>query len=189
MMVANKSGIILVLGGARSGKSSFAERLAAEINSAVEPRNPAAYIATGARSDPEFEMRIEEHIKHRAAGFKTFEELTDIDTLLEKIHSDYSVFVLECLTTWLGNIFYKNGENAAEKIAREKLLKITGLFTSPGKNEKTLIIVSNEVGLGIVPHTALGRSFRDTQGRINMKLAGEAGGVYFMISGIPMRIK
>jgi len=206
--------IILITGGARSGKSGFSEELAVEIRKKTGESKNIAYIATSEIYDEEFKKRIAIHKQKRPAFFTTYEECLDIHEMIKSIFSKHNVFIIECLTTWLGNIFYKNRKTNNIEIKTEKILnEITVLFKdnkiksfSSGvlcnkkkafkkitgkikKNDKILLLVSNELGLGIIPENKDARIYRDIHGRINQKITGVSSHVFFLVSGIPLKIK
>jgi adenosylcobinamide kinase / adenosylcobinamide-phosphate guanylyltransferase len=177
--------LILVTGGARSGKSFFAEKLALELNGKNMDKKAVAYVATSEAMDEEFAERIRIHRSRRGDSFLTYEEPLDISSVINENLEKHDVFLIECLTTWLGNIFHKKYENR-EAYASSSLESLKAVL---GTGSQTVIFVTNEIGLGIVPDNEMSRSFRDTQGRSNCFLASIADSVYFVISGIPMKIK
>lgn len=167
--------IVLVTGGARSGKSRFA------LEEALKIAGEKAFIATAEATDKEMENRITRHRKDRGNGWKTFEEPLSIARLMRKIDGQYPVIVLDCLTLWLANVMMSglDGEKEAGRlVAALRALKKASVF-----------IVSNEVGMGIVPENELARRFRDVAGRLNQWIAGVADEVYVTLSGIPVKIK
>ena len=187
--------LILILGGARSGKSTFAERLAASGG------RPVAFIATATASDVEMLERIARHRASRPKGWHTLEEPLELARAVRQAAELADVVLLDCVTLWLGNVLLQapgqdeQGEGALYTTSRlfdEGALKeCEALFTvlkSLGPN-KTLIVVTNEVGLGIVPAYPLGRLYRDTLGYINQRLAEAADRVYLMVAGLAVDIK
>jgi adenosylcobinamide kinase/adenosylcobinamide-phosphate guanylyltransferase len=179
----NMINIVLITGGARSGKSTFAEKYSREKNIGVIKQ--IAYIATSEIMDNEFEKRIKIHRERRGSEFETYEESLEFMKTIHDNFEKHDVFIIECLTTWLGNIFYKQF-NDREKIVENMIDMLSSL---PDDGEKKIIFVSNEVGLGIVPDNLMARDFRDMQGRLNSRIASMASEVYFAVSGIPMKIK
>ena len=164
--------IELIIGGARSGKSTFAERQARDSSLRV------TYIATCEARDEEMITRIAHHRERRPAEWRTVEEpLLLADALRREAAADTCVMV-DCLTLWLTNALL--GERKAEI---EKLLD--ALPTLPGR----IILVSNEVGWGIVPENALARRFRDEQGRLNQRIAAIATDVTLVVAGLPLSFK
>ena len=179
--------IIFITGGARSGKSTYAEKFSLEWLTKESPRSKIAYIATGVAVDEEFKSRIELHRQRRNEIFQTCEESLNIADELAKQMLSYPAILLECLTTWLGNVFYEKENKSVETFALKQIEKIIQLAIN--KENKMVVIVSNEIGLGIVPADEKTRLFRDMLGRVNQKVASRADEVYFCVSGIPMRIK
>lgn len=169
--------IYFITGGARSGKSSFAERLAAETD------GRRAYVATAQALDEEMASRIAKHRLDRGDAWDTYEEPLAVAELLGKLSARYAVVLLDCLTLWLSNVMAHVDTDGNVVERAEELLGAVRSF--PG----TCIIVSNEVGLGIVPDNALARKFRDMAGMINQNMALAADEVYFTAAGIPIRIK
>lgn len=165
--------LTLVVGGARSGKSRFAEGL---IDASQRPRR---YIATAEAWDDEMRARIALHQADRGADWTTIEAPLDLPTALASARKDEAVLI-DCATLWLTNHLLAEHDLAAEA---DRL--ITALATCPAP----VVIVSNEVGWGIVPENALARRFRDEQGRLNQRLAAAAGLVVTVIAGLPMALK
>jgi adenosylcobinamide kinase/adenosylcobinamide-phosphate guanylyltransferase len=166
--------ITFITGGARSGKSSFALKQASRI------AGKKAYIATAEALDEEMRKRIEDHRKQRGKEWDTFEEPLMIAEVIKKIGDQYDTLVLDCLTLWLSNIIHSNLIIEAE---------IERLISSLLTNHTSIFIVSNEVGMGIVPENEMARKFRDMAGLLNQKVAGAADEVYIVVAGIPLRIK
>jgi adenosylcobinamide kinase/adenosylcobinamide-phosphate guanylyltransferase len=164
--------ITLVLGGARSGKSRFAEALAAG-----HP-GPKTYIATAEAFDDEMRARILQHQQDRAsAGWMTIEEPLGLPVALERAQG---FILLDCVTVWLGNLFHHRKDISAS---------VAELCRSLRQSEKRVVLVSNEVGLSIVPENAMARRFRDEQGLANQRLAEVADEVFFIAAGLPMKLK
>jgi adenosylcobinamide kinase/adenosylcobinamide-phosphate guanylyltransferase len=169
--------IYFITGGARSGKSAFAEKLANEL------QGKRAYLATAQALDPEMVARIEHHRKRRGSAWDTFEEPLAVAELIRKLSGQYEVVLLDCLTLWLSNVMaHTDGDEVVN--ARSDAL-VSELRDFRG----ACIVVSNEVGLGIVPDNPLARRFRDCAGMLNQKTAQAADEVYFTASGIPVKIK
>ena len=171
--------LILILGGVRSGKSSFAVEKAKKLSSG---QSGVVYVATASPLDEEMRRRIEKHRKRRPASWKTVEERKDTSKILAKL-GKASIVIIDCLTILISNILL-SGEREA-KI----LKKIKEFFTTLKKRNLTALIVSNEVGMGIVPENRLGRSFRDIAGQTNQIVAKLADEVYLLEAGIPVKIK
>lgn len=169
--------LIFITGGARSGKSSFAEGLAKGAG------GTRAYLATAQALDPEMTARIEAHRRRRGDAWDTYEEPLAVAELVRKLNGRYEVVLVDCLTLWLSNVAARSEKDDTVLSRADDL--ITALSAFPG----TGIVVSNEVGLGIVPENALARRFRDLAGIVNQRVAKAADEAYFLASGIPMRIK
>lgn len=163
--------ITLVLGGARSGKSAYAERIIA----ALPP--PWLYCATAEARDEEMRERIAHHQERRGDSWRTVEAPLDIAPVLE---APAGPVLVDCLTLWLTNLMLAGRDAEAETA---KLLCAAKACPAP------IVLVSNEVGLGIVPDNALAREFRDRAGRLNQAVAAIANQVVFMAAGIPMVLK
>ncbi len=169
--------IYFITGGARSGKSAFGEQLADGL------AGKRAYIATAQALDPEMVTRIEHHRKRRGTSWDTFEEPLAVADLLRKLSGQYQTVLLDCLTLWLSNIMaHAEGDGDITARSEDLVAAVKGFGSA-------CIVVSNEVGLGIVPDNPLARQFRDRAGVLNQKMAKIANEAYFMAAGIPMRIK
>jgi adenosylcobinamide kinase/adenosylcobinamide-phosphate guanylyltransferase len=168
--------ITLIVGGARSGKSTYATLLA-------KKHTKVAFIATAQALDGEMKERIRLHSSARPKNWKTFEEAKNLGPLLNKITNGFNCCVIDCLTLLVSNLILSGQkEDAIIKKTKEMLIILR-------KKKAHVIIVSNEVGLGIVPDNALARNFRDIAGKINQIVAHEADEVFFTVSGIPLKIK
>jgi adenosylcobinamide kinase/adenosylcobinamide-phosphate guanylyltransferase len=165
---------IFVTGGARSGKSRFALAEASKI------AGQRAYIATAWAGDEEMRRRIEDHRKQRKQGWTTHEEPLRIVSLLETIKEDCSVILIDCLTLWLSNLMQAGMDVQAET---DRLVSVLRVQHPP------VYIVSNEVGMGIVPGNVMTRTFRDMAGYVNQEIAAVADEVYITVAGIPLKIK
>lgn len=173
--------VILVLGGARSGKSAFAQKLASELGYRV------LFVATGSAGDEEMRRRIELHKKSRPEDWRTLEVATGVGEAIAQHVADAEVVLLDCLTFMVSNLM----ETAADPEDIEALDEaIAGemrrILEQKGAH---LIIVSNEVGMGLVPVYQSGRAFRDLLGRANQMAAGRADRVYLLVAGIPQALK
>lgn len=165
----------LVLGGARSGKSSHAERLARD--SGLE----RLYLATAQAFDAEMTERIARHRADRAgAGWRTIEEPLDLAAAIRREARTDAVLLVDCLTLWLTNTLLAGRDVVQEQEA---------LLAAVGEAHGPLLLVSNEVGMGLVPETPLGRTFRDAQGRLNQALAARVPRVVFVAAGLPLVLK
>jgi adenosylcobinamide kinase/adenosylcobinamide-phosphate guanylyltransferase len=164
----------LVLGGARSGKSAFAEKLIGESTLTK------VYVATATAGDDEMKNRIAQHRVRRGEGWTTIEEpLALVDTLTREATHNRAVLV-DCLTLWLSNLMFAERDPDVEA---RRLARFLGVAKYP------VVFVSNEVGLGLVPETPLGRAFRDAQGRLNQMVAAAVPQVVFMAAGLPLWLK
>ena len=170
--MANVAKVTLVLGGARSGKSRYAESLMA----ALPP--PWIYVATAEAGDAEMAERIAAHRARRGPNWRTIEVLANLDRELAD-HRAEPVLV-DCLTLWLSKLLLDDGALEDEMVRVEKSLL---LATAPK------VLVSNEVGAGIVPEHPLGRRFRDLQGILNQRVATLADRVVLMVAGLPLVVK
>ena len=168
-------GITLVLGGARSGKSAFAERFVEA--SGLKP----VYLATGRAFDGEMEMRIAEHRSRRGDLWRTVEAPLDLGAAIAAEAKADSAVLVDCLTLWLTNLMLAEGD-----IADECQRLVEGLRLHEGG---PLVLVSNEVGLGIVPDNAMARAFRDHAGRLHQDIAAVAHRVVFVAAGLPLTLK
>jgi len=203
---------ILILGGARSGKSRFALQMAEKLGKKV------LFVATGEPLDDEMALRIEEHRRKRPQNWRTLEIDIKVGQKLKEQVGDADVVLLDCVTLLVSNILTKEGEESSchcepfaschsegekrpKNLAQGKLREtisatekrvideIEELIECINKHKGSFIVVSNEVGLGVVPDNKLGRVYRDLLGKANQLLAQHADEVYFMASGIPVKIK
>lgn len=173
MAAVPSAGLVLVLGGARSGKSRFAE------DEIVRRPGPWAYIATAEPRDAEMEARIALHRARRGAGWQTHEAPLDLAGCLATLPPDQPVLV-DCLTLWLTNHLLAEHDLDAEAARLE-----AALIARPGLS----VCVANEVGFGIVPDNALARRFRDAAGLTNQRLARAARKVVLVVAGVPLTVK
>ena len=167
-------GVTLILGGARSGKSAHGEALAEGHGGAL------VYLATAEARDPEMTARIAAHRARRGPRWTTIEEPLALTETLTRHATAGGAVLVDCLTLWLANLIEAGRDIDAEGAALAATL--TGL---PG----AAVVVSNEVGLGIVPDNAAARAFRDHAGRLNQRIAAVAGCVLFMAAGLPLNLK
>jgi adenosylcobinamide kinase / adenosylcobinamide-phosphate guanylyltransferase len=163
--------VTLVLGGARSGKSRYAESMAA---------GERHYVATAQAFDDEMRVRIQTHQLQRGAGWTTHEEHLALAPKLKHIDGAGRFVLVDCLTLWLSNLML------AERDWTEPCAE---LLQTLGFMKADVVLVSNEVGLGIVPETPLGRRFRDAQGIVNQQVASQADTVVFVAAGLPLVLK
>ncbi|MEI8172576.1 MAG: bifunctional adenosylcobinamide kinase/adenosylcobinamide-phosphate guanylyltransferase [Deltaproteobacteria bacterium] len=175
--------IILITGGSRSGKSIYAQQIA---ESMAEDRT---YIATCPVVDEEMEERIRKHREARRAGnWQTIEETTDLEAALTRAKGS-AVILIDCLTLWVNNLMYQ-AELQKKDIREEDIVeRCRDILDACGAISGTVIFVTNEIGMGIVPDNALSRRYRDLAGRCNQIMAGRADAVVFMVSGLPLNMK
>jgi adenosylcobinamide kinase/adenosylcobinamide-phosphate guanylyltransferase len=214
-MMENK--LILITGGARSGKSTFAEDIAKKACTAGVS-DSIAYIATGMNTDEEFKERIEIHKKRRSEYFVTYEESIEPFAVINNIKRQHKIFIIECLTTWLGNLYMKYKEKEIPHFIDSYIDDFIKVFAKDkndideysmvghyieseengfssklnsifNKNNNIYIIVANELGMGLVPPDPMSRMYRDTHGRMLRKFSTAADFVFFTVSGVPCRIK
>lgn len=184
--------LVLVLGGARSGKSDFAQRLAERSGRTV------AFIATAQAGDEEMRERIVRHQAARPREWHTIEEPLNLVQALHRAAPVADVLLLDCMTLWLANWLMARGEpdmdtmaTSAVQYGDEALREVEALLSAFSELDvkKALVVVSNETGLGLVPPYALGRLYRDILGRVNQRLALATSRVYLMIAGLAVDIK
>lgn len=176
--------VVFITGGARSGKSSFALSEASKIS------GQKAYIATAESLDGEMDERIRKHRAERGNEWETLEEPVAMPSLIQRVSRRYSVLLVDCLTLWLSNIIGSRPGNAQPLVEEEISRFVRVLSDFKGSTARSsLYVVSNEVGMGIVPDNRLARFFRDMAGRLNQEVAGVADEVYLVVSGIPLKVK
>lgn len=173
MKVAMLPKLSFILGGASSGKSAFAEKLVHESG------KDKVYLATAEIYDAEMKAKVEAHLQMRGGGWRTIEAPRDLDAALLSVSSE-EVVLLDCATMWLSN--HMMAESDLD-LATDALIQ--ALKACRGR----VIVVSNEVGMGIVPENALARRFRDVQGKLNQRLAHEADLAVFVVAGLPTVLK
>jgi len=171
--------LTLILGGARSGKSTFAERLAATRDGRV------TYLATAQAHDDEMVARIAKHRADRPPHWRTVECPLDPAAALRAHAAETDCFLLDCLTLLVSNLLLADLESCEQTVQRA----LDALLTAYREAETDLILVSNEVGLGLVPEYPLGRTYRDLLGRANQHLAAQADAVYYLVAGLPLNVK
>lgn len=184
--------LMLLLGGVRSGKSAAALRLVED-----DPSGRVLFVATAEAHDDEMRRRIDVHRGERKANWRTLEAplalASELDAGLATSAANATTVVIDCLTLWVSNVLLALDENDdAEAILVERtaeLLAVLRRHSDVGDQRRRWVIVSNEVGLGIVPATPLGRRYRDALGRTNQLVAAAAKRVEFMAAGLTLRLK
>ncbi|MGL4687272.1 MAG: bifunctional adenosylcobinamide kinase/adenosylcobinamide-phosphate guanylyltransferase [Fusobacteriaceae bacterium] len=193
--------IIYITGGARSGKSLYAEKYIAN-----QVEKTKIYLATGIAFDNEMKERVKKHKAQRGSDWITIEEYENLDIHLEKVLNNLEkqnkksqdiIILLDCLTNMVSNMMIMNVERDWDKLAQDEVKKIENnikiqlenLFRFVKKNKLSLVVVSNEVGMGIVPENSLARCFRDIAGRMNQLVAQESKEAYLLVSGIDVKLK
>ncbi len=171
-----RPGVSLILGGARSGKSTFAEQLAAD------SQRSKIYLATSQAWDGEMEQRIARHQSQRGPEWQLIEEPVDLLEQLSPLADQQNCIVVDCLTLWLTNLMMADAD--VEKASQKLALGLAGLGT-----DCSVLLVSNEVGQGIVPTEKMARDFRDHAGRLHQDIAAIAQNVWFVTAGLPHRLK
>ncbi len=179
---------ILLIGGARSGKSHFARELG------LRSAQPVLFVATAVAGDEEMRQRIEDHRKARPATWGTLEVTTHVGSKISQGIGEAQTVIVDCITLLVNNIFSQYSDPAGELIdvpliEKEVMAEIDELVDCINQVNTNFIIVSNEVGLGLVPDTRIGRLYRDLLGRANQVLAQCADEIYLMAAGMPVRIK
>ncbi|MXX81390.1 MAG: bifunctional adenosylcobinamide kinase/adenosylcobinamide-phosphate guanylyltransferase [Chloroflexi bacterium] len=170
--------LTLILGGRRAGKSTYAQRLAHERAGAGR----VLFVATAEALDDDMSARIQKHRKDRPAEWDTLETPLDIVGELAPVADRYEVVLLDCLTLWVTNLMLAESDfNVLEETSH--------LLDCYQAGDASWIVVSNEVGLGIVPSTPLGRAFADQLGRVNQQIAANADEVTFIAAGLPLQLK
>ncbi len=183
------SKVIMIVGGSRSGKSTYAEQIARQL--AAENGQEVYYLATATVWDDEFAERVRKHQQRRPVEWHTIEEPCDIDQVLLAQTDKRGVFLIDGIGTWVANLMYRdNYPDFSWDLARERAFfsKVNSLIQS-WSDMATIIVVADEVGMAIIPENEQGRVFRDLNGWANQYLAKEASEVYLMTCGIPLRIK
>lgn len=209
--------LIMVTGGARSGKSTYAQSLALQ-QETLEPGRDVVYLATALAGDAEMRRRVDLHRRNRPSRWLTVEEPWDLSAALDAIPLGYGIVLVDCLTVWLSNMLLRsleqndlspNGNNCrwdtegkyesghdelsfkkAESVVEEHIYDQVAKFVEKAtRDDYTTILVTNEVGWGVVPEHYLGRLFRDIAGKVNQQVSSRANEVYLVVSGIPLKIK
>jgi len=168
-------GHVLILGGARSGKTALGERLA------MRAGDKPAYLATAEALDGEMRDRVETHQRQRHGRFATIEEPIELTGAIVTAAKGHDVILVDCLTLWITNLLGAN-KDVADAV-EDLVVTLAQIKTA------RVILISNEVGLGIVPDNAMARSFRDLAGSAHQRLAEICSDVYFVVAGLPMTLK
>jgi adenosylcobinamide kinase/adenosylcobinamide-phosphate guanylyltransferase len=179
---------ILIVGGARSGKSLFAQELARKLGVSV------LFVATAEAGDQEMRQRIEKHKKGRPSDWRTLEATRHVGNRIEQEADNSQAVIVDCVTLLVSNILSQHSDQALEQIEGSVLegqvnAEINELIECMKKVDASFIIVSNEVGLGLVPANRVGRLYRDLLGEANQMLAQCVDDVYLMVAGLPVKIK
>jgi len=179
---------ILIIGGARSGKSRFAQELASKLGESV------LFVATAVAGDEEMRQRIDEHQQARSATWDTLEVTTHVGSQIRQKIGGAQVVIVDCITLLVNNIFSQYSDQTADQIdaplIEEKLIaEIDELVECINQVDANFIIVTNEVGLGLVPANRVNRLYRDLLGKANQILAEHADEIYLMVAGLPVPIK
>ncbi len=176
--------IILITGGARSGKSTFAEKYAARYGKNI------AYIATAQIYDTEMAYRVSLHKKRRPASWHTYEAPYDAHEALAAAGKDHDLVLFDCLTLYISNLLCRQ-EDSSDEAGNYELLKekMNLLLLQARQNRGTTVFVTNEVGAGIVPENQLARAYRDLSGLANQMVGAAADEVYLVVCGLPLNIK
>jgi adenosylcobinamide kinase / adenosylcobinamide-phosphate guanylyltransferase len=177
----------LVLGGARSGKSRFAEALA------VQSGREVVYLATATAGDEEMRARIAHHRTGRPAHWITIEEPLALGAMVDRLSSPHRLVLIDCLTLWLSNLLFADGASYPEvgdivlpaRVEQEQ----ASLAQALARCDSDVVLVSNEVGMGLTPMGALSRRFMDEQGRLNQAMAGLCERAVFVAAGLPLYLK
>jgi adenosylcobinamide kinase/adenosylcobinamide-phosphate guanylyltransferase len=188
--------LTLILGGARSGKSSYAEQIARESGG-----DQVLYVATAKAGDDEMRERVRKHQQSRPAGWRTLEATENVGAAVLASTGNAKAIVIDCLTmlvaNWLLAVagpeedpFDDPSDDPFQQVIEERVkTEIEDIITCTRKLTSDVVVVSNEVGMGVVPPYDLGRAYRDLLGRANQVVAKNADEVYLLVAGIPMRIK
>jgi len=177
--------LLLVLGGARSGKSAYAQQVAQELGG-----TRVLFVATAQAWDVEMAQRIAQHQQERPATWRTLEAPRHVGQTIALKLGDATVVLVDCLTLLVSNTILRLSESPDPAAAAAAVqAELTALLQTCQGSAATYIVVSNEVGLGLVPDNPLGRLYRDLLGRANQTLAAQAEAVYFMMAGLPVEVK
>lgn len=177
--------LTFVLGGARSGKSGFAQELAEDAGGAR-----VLFVATAEAKDEEMRRRVAQHRAQRPAAWRTLEVTQNVAGAIAAGVGDAAVVLVDCLSLLAANPLMAPGADPHDPELEERIMKeVEALVTLMATRNKEMIVVSNEVGMGLVPDNALGRAYRDVLGRANQTMAARADVVYLVVAGLPTRLK
>ena len=171
--------LTLVLGGVRAGKSSYAQKLAMEGGRVL-------FVATAEAGDQEMAERIQAHKGNRPADWDTLEEPLNLAAALGPLLKGYDTVLIDCLTLWVSNLLLRDEDATGLKDIPTLAQELLALYK---RGQASWIVVSNEVGLGVVPPTEMGRAYADELGRVNQMVAAEADAVYYMVAGLSLNLK
>ncbi len=179
---------VLIIGGAGSGKSHFAQELALKLG------EPVLFVATAVAGDEEMRQRIEEHKRTRPAAWNTIEVTTQVGSQIRQKISGAKVVIVDCITLLVNNILGQHSDQTSEQsdaplIEKRLIAEVGELIECINRVDASFIIVTNEVGLGLVPANRVGRLYRDLLAKANQMLAQAADEVYLMVAGLPVQIK
>lgn len=178
------SNLVLILGGTRSGKSYFAEKLANHLGKKI------GYIATAEAGDEEMAQRIKQHRLRRPESWLTREETHELLEAIRDLEQHCDVIIVECLSLWISNLMERFALNNTDDIDKDRIIEeILRVMNYCVSSQTLIIVVGSEVSLGIVPENKLTRDFRDINGTANQEIARRAREVYFVTAGIAMEIK
>jgi adenosylcobinamide kinase/adenosylcobinamide-phosphate guanylyltransferase len=176
--------LILILGGARSGKSTFAQGLAGELGG-----ERVLYVATAEAEDEEMRRRIERHRRERPAGWGTLEARRNVGQAIQEGYGDAKAVLVDCLTVLVSNRLLAFEDAFAPEVEAAVMTEVEELAACAQIVPGSFIVVSNEVGMGVVPPYPLGRAYRDLLGKANQVLARRADEVYLLVAGLPLTLK
>jgi len=176
--------LILILGGARSGKSKYAQDIAQQIG-----RDSVLFVATARAGDEEMKARIEKHRQERSSGWKTLEAPRNIGRAIEDGHDGATAILVDCLTLLVSNRLLEFEDPFSPAAKAAVMAEVQALAHCAQTVQGTILVVSNEVGMGLVPPYPLGRAYRDVLGKANQVLAQAADEAYLLVAGIPLALK
>lgn len=183
-----KNGIVLVLGGTKTGKTTFAENRAKDLE--FTQKNPVIYIATARVIDSEMKVRIEKHRNNRPSRWKTIEEPLEVSLILNNLKNEKCTIILDCLTLLTTNLLFEYGKDLNRDESESLIMKkIDEIIISAKELKGELIIISNQVENSLVSEYEWTRMFQDITGLVHQKLAAAAKEVYIMNAGIPLKLK